>query len=103
MNLAITARRFKLQDDLRDYIEEKSQKLNRFYDNIIDTEVILGWEKQQRYVELKIHVDNNLIVVKENSEDLRKSFDLLLDKAERQLKRHKAKNRQKEQDVRYSA
>jgi putative sigma-54 modulation protein len=103
MNLAITARRFKLQEDLREYIEEKSQKLSRFYENIIDTEVILGWEKTQRYVELKVHVDNNLIVVKEYSEDLRKSFDLLLDKAERQLKRHKAKNRQKERDVRYSA
>ncbi|MCB0299712.1 MAG: ribosome-associated translation inhibitor RaiA, partial [Calditrichaeota bacterium] len=76
MNLAITARKFKLQDDLRSYIEEKSQKLSRFYENIIDTEVILGWEKQQRYVELKIKVDHSMIVVKEYSEDLRKSFDL---------------------------
>ncbi|MCB0264849.1 MAG: ribosome-associated translation inhibitor RaiA [Calditrichia bacterium] len=103
MNLAITARKFKLQDDLRSYIEEKSQKLSRFYENIIDTEVILGWEKQQRYVELKIKVDHSMIVVKEYSEDLRKSFDLLLDKAERQLKRHKAKRGAKEKDIIYSA
>ncbi len=103
MNLAITARRFKLEDELRDYIEEKSRRLGRFYDNIIDTEVILGWEKQDRYVELKIKVDHKQIIVKEISDNLRKSFDLLLDKAERQLKRHKAKSRLKEKDVIISA
>lgn len=103
MNLAITARRFKLKDDLRNYIEEKSQRLSRFYNNIIDTEVILGWEKQDRYVELKIKVDHKQIVVKEISDDLRKAFDILLDKAERQLKRHKDKNRTKEKDVIVSA
>jgi len=103
MNLAITARRFKLKDELRNYIEEKSRRLGRFYDNIIDTEVILGWEKQDRYVELKIKVDNKQIIVKEITDDLRKSFDLLIDKAERQLKRHKAKNRMKEKDVIVSA
>ncbi len=103
MNLAITARRFKLKDDLRSYIEEKSQRLSRYYNNIIDTEVILGWEKQDRYVELKIKVDQKQIVVKEISDDLRKAFDVLLDKAERQLKRHKEKNRTKEKDVIVSA
>jgi putative sigma-54 modulation protein len=103
MNLAITARKFKLKDDLRSYIEEKSNRLSRYYDNIIDTEVILGWEKQQRFVELKIKVDNSLIVVKEYSENLRKAFDLLLDKAERQLKRHKAKSQNKDKDIILSA
>ncbi|RMF57017.1 MAG: ribosome-associated translation inhibitor RaiA [Calditrichaeota bacterium] len=103
MNFKITARHFKLPDDLRDYIEEKITRLNRFYDGIIDLEVILGWEKQTRYVELKIHVYNKQLVLKEISEDLRKSFDLVLDKAERQLKRYKEKVRTKEKDVINSA
>ena len=103
MNFTITARHFKLKDDLRDYIEEKSQRLNRFYEGIIDTEVILGWEKQLRYVELKIKVNNGQIILKEESDDLRKSFDLILDKAERQLKKHKQKLRAKEKDVINSA
>jgi putative sigma-54 modulation protein len=99
MNVKITARHFKLPDELRTYIEEKSSKLSRFYDNILATEVVLGWEKQQRYVELRINVNNKLIILKEISEDLRKSFDLIMDKAERQLKRHKAKIRKKEKDI----
>lgn len=103
MNLIITARHFKLKDDLRKYIEEKSQKLNRFYEGIVDMEVILGWEKQARYVEMIINVNNGHIVLKEVSEDLRKSFDLILDKAERQLKKHKQKMRTKEKDKMNSA
>jgi putative sigma-54 modulation protein len=103
MNLRITARHFNLKDDLREYIEEKSQRLSRFYEGIIDMEVILGWEKQARYVELIIKVNSGQIVLKEVSEELRKSFDLILDKAERQLKKHKQKMRTKEKDVINSA
>ena len=99
MSFKITARHFKLPDDLKAYIEEKSSKLERFHDNILGTEVVLGWEKQQRYVELKINVNHKPIILKEISEDLRKSFDLVMDKAERQLKRHKAKTRKGEKDI----
>lgn len=93
MNLTITARRFKLKDDLKTYVEEKVKKLGRFYDNILDVEVVLGWEKISRYTELRISVNNKQIVVKEVSDEMRKSFDLALDRAERQLKKYKEKLR----------
>lgn len=93
MNLTITARRFKLKDDLKAYVEEKVKKLGRFYDNILDVEVVLGWEKISRYTELRISVNNKQIVVKEVSDEMRKSFDLALDRAERQLKKYKEKLR----------
>jgi putative sigma-54 modulation protein len=93
MNLTITARRFKIKDDLKSYVEEKTQKLGRFYDGILDVEVVLGWEKLSRYTELRIGVYNKQIVVKEVADEMRKSFDLALDRAERQLKRYKEKMR----------
>ena len=103
MELAITSRRFKLKDDLRGHVETKSQKLSRYHDGIVGMEVILSLDKQDHIAELILKVNNGRIVVKESSEDLRKSFDLAMDKAERQLKRHKAKNQQKEGDVINSA
>lgn len=99
MNLIITARRFKLKDDLRDYVKEKAGKLNRYYDGILKIEVILGWEKLMRIAELKINVNGKQIVIKETSDELRKSFDLALDRAERQLKRYKSKIKTTEKDV----
>jgi putative sigma-54 modulation protein len=91
MNFNITARRFKLKDDLRNYVEEKAKRLDRFYDHILDIEVILGWEKLNRYTEMRINVYNKQIVIKEVSDEIRKSFDLALNRAERQLKRYKEK------------
>jgi len=93
MNFNITARHFKLQDDLKNYVEEKVKKLDRYYDNILDVDVILGWEKLNRYTELRIKVYNKQIVIKEVSDEIRKSFDLALDRAERQLKKYKEKLR----------
>jgi putative sigma-54 modulation protein len=93
MNLKITARHFKMQDGLKDYVEEKVKKLNRYYDNILDIDLILGWEKMNRYTEMRINVYNKQIVIKEVSDEIRKSFDLALDRAERQLKKYKDKLR----------
>ena len=93
MNFSITARHFKLKDDLKAYVEEKVKKLDRYHENILDVDVVLGWEKQNRYAEFRISVYNKQIVIKEISDEIRKSFDLALDRAERQLKRYKEKLR----------
>lgn len=103
MNLSITARRFKLNNDMREYVQDKVGKLDRYFDGIMNLEVILGWEKLTRYTEFKINVYNKQIIIKEASDDLRKSFDLALDRAERQLKRHKTKIRTNEKDIINSA
>ncbi|MBN2367189.1 MAG: ribosome-associated translation inhibitor RaiA [Calditrichaeota bacterium] len=93
MNFTITARHFKMKEDLKDYVEAKVKKLDRFYDNILDMDVILGWEKLNRYTEIRINVNNKQIVIKEMSDEIRKSFDTALERAERQLKRYKDKRR----------
>ena len=93
MNCNITARHFRLKDDLKNYVEEKVKKLDRYFDNILEVDVVLGWEKLNRYTELRIRVYNKQIVIKEVSDEIRKSFDLALDRAERQLKKYKEKLR----------
>lgn len=98
MNLSITARKFKLSNDLHEYIEGKMKKLTRYLENIIQAEVILGWEKQTRFAEIRLDVSHDKIVVIEKSEDLRKSFDLALERAERQLKKYKDKFKDKRKE-----
>lgn len=93
MNLSITARHFKLQDDLKEYVEEKVKKLDRYHENIMDVDIILGWEKLNRYTEVRISVYGKQIIIKEISDEIRKSFDLALDRAERQVKKYKDKLR----------
>lgn len=92
MHLTITARHFTLQDELKSYIEAKAEKIKRFYDGVIGMEIVLGWEKTSRYTEFKIFVNQRQIVIKESSDEIRKSFDLALDRVLRQIKRHKDKS-----------
>ena len=98
MNLNITARHFKLKPDLRDYIEGKMSKLPKFHEKIINAEVVLGWEKLSRNVEIRLNVYNDNIIIAEKSDDLRKSFDLAIDKTERQLVKYKRRNNVKRRE-----
>jgi putative sigma-54 modulation protein len=63
------------------------------YEGVLDTEVVLSYEKQVQIVDLKIKMYNKVIIVTEKSEDIFKSIDLALDNVARQIKRHKEKQR----------
>ena len=91
MSVTITARHFKLKDDLKEFVEEKVKKLERYYDGKMDIDIVLGWEKMSRYTEFRLLVNNKNIVIKEESDEMKKSFVMALENAERQLKKYKEK------------
>jgi putative sigma-54 modulation protein len=95
MNVQVTARRFKAHDSLREYAQSQVAKLERYYDNIINADVILSFEKPRDSVktaEISLGVYGKKIIAKESSDDFVKSIDLAITKLERQLKRYKTKN-----------
>lgn len=93
MNLSITARGYKAPDRLKKYIYAKLDRKQRLYEEVIDTDVILSYEKQIQVAECKVKLNNKVIFIKEKSDDIFKSIDLALDSAERQIKRHKERQR----------
>jgi putative sigma-54 modulation protein len=93
MNISITARGGKASDRLKKYILNKLSKKPRVYEGVIDTEVVLSYEKLIQIVEIKLKVYNGSIIVREKSEDIFKSIDLAVDNCERQIKRFKERRR----------
>ncbi|MBN2415159.1 ribosome-associated translation inhibitor RaiA [bacterium] len=93
MRVTITARRFKLTDDLKEFAENEVRRLKKYYNNIMDVEIVLGWEKKDRLAEIDIKVDGNRLAAHERSDDMKKSITLVVDKLERQITKHKAKRR----------
>jgi ribosomal subunit interface protein len=93
MRFNITARRFKLSDELKEFTQSEASRLKKYYDGIIDTEVILGWEKKMRTAEIKIAVFGTMLTAKEKSEDLKLAVRQSVDKLERQLIKYKEKLR----------
>ncbi|MBW7889018.1 MAG: ribosome-associated translation inhibitor RaiA [Bacteroidetes bacterium] len=98
MDITITARHFKAHDSLRMYAFDAVKKLERYYNGIISANVILSYEKAQRSVkkaEFHINVYGTLIKALEKSDDFMKSIDSAMEKAERQIRKYKGKQREK--------
>jgi putative sigma-54 modulation protein len=93
MRINITSRRFRLSDDLKDYTEKTVRRLKKYYEPIIDVDIVLGWEKKDRMAEINISVYGTILSAHERSEDMRKSIDRAVDKLERQLKKYKDRRR----------
>ncbi|MFQ5825229.1 MAG: ribosome hibernation-promoting factor, HPF/YfiA family [bacterium] len=94
MRINFTARHFKASERLKEYAEKKVQRLKKYYDGIIDCEIILDYEKLKQIAEIAIKVFGQRLVAIEKSEDIYKSIDLAVDKLERQVKKFKEKLRE---------
>ena len=95
LEIRITGRHVEVPDDVRDYLQEKANKLPRFYDRIHAFDVVLDHQSDQFMVEMIVHADRKqTFVVSDAGPDTFALVDSLIDKLERQLVRHKEKMRQ---------
>lgn len=93
MQIKVTARHFKLSEELKNYAENETLKLTKYYDDIIDSEVILGWENNDRIAEINLSVFNKILSAHKRSDNMKKSIDMCMDKLKRQLKKYKDRRR----------
>ena len=93
MQVKVTARHFKLTEELKQYAENEILKLTKYYDDIIDSEIILWWENKDRIAEINISVYNKIISVHKRSDIMVKSIDMCVQKLKRKLKQYKDRRR----------
>ena len=99
MDVHMTARQFKAHRTLRDHALASIKRLDKFYDGIVRSDIILSYERKRQSIkvaEIILHVDKSVLSSREKSEDFTKSIDLAIVKLERQLAKHKSKLRQKD-------
>ncbi|RME72484.1 MAG: ribosome-associated translation inhibitor RaiA [Planctomycetota bacterium] len=95
MNVKITGRHIHVSEPLKLYASEKLQRLERHNDLLTDVDVVMTLEGEQRQVELIGHVKvGGPLVAKANHDDMYAAVDLVLEKFDRQLNRHKEKVKQ---------
>lgn len=101
MQVTVIGRHMDVPPELRDYVEKKLDKLPRFYDRVMMIEVIVEHDQNQNSVEIVVSVAKHReFVAQESSDDLYASFDICLDKIERQLRRHKDRIRNRKHPAR---
>jgi putative sigma-54 modulation protein len=93
MQLNISGHHVDVTDALRDYVQTKFEKLQRHYSHITNTEVTLIVEKQVQKAEANVHISGADIFAAAESDDMYAAIDALADKLDRQLIKHKEKQR----------
>ena len=92
MQIQLTGHHVDITPAMREYVNTKFDRLERHYDQMNDTHVVLTVEKLQQKAEATIHVSKGTVFADSIAEDMYAAIDLLVDKLDRQLKKHKEKN-----------
>lgn len=93
MNLSVTGHHIEVTDALKDYVEEKMNRLERHFDQVTDIHVILGVEKVRQQAEATIDLAGAKVHAQAENEDMYAAIDALIDKLDRQVLKHKEKLR----------
>jgi ribosome hibernation promoting factor len=91
MQINVTGRHVDITDSLKSYVENKFQRLERHFEHINNTHVILSVEKERQKAEATVHVNRGNLFADNEQEDMYAAIDGLIDKLDRQLKKHKEK------------
>ncbi|KMQ80818.1 Ribosome hibernation protein YhbH [Candidatus Burkholderia pumila] len=96
MNLKISGHHLELTPALREYVITKLDRVLRHFDQVIDGNVVLSVdnhrEKEKRQkTEINLHLKGKDIFIESCDADMYAAIDLMVDKLDRQVVRHKDK------------
>ncbi|HBC56160.1 MAG TPA: hypothetical protein DCZ03_03270 [Gammaproteobacteria bacterium] len=91
MQLNISGHHVDVTDALRDYVENKFERLQRHFDHINNVHVVLSVEKLVQKAESTMHLNGTEIFANAESSDMYAAIDALVDKLDRQIKKYKEK------------
>lgn len=91
MQLNLTGHHVDITTSMRDYVTNKLERLERHFDHVTNVHVILSVEKLRHKAEATIHVTGNNIFAECEDEDMYAAIDSLIDKLDRQVRKHKEK------------
>ena len=91
MRITITGRNIELTEGLKQAVEEKLGKLEKYFTPETDVFVTLSVEKERQKIEVTIPIKGHIIRSEQVSSDMYVSIDLVEETIERQLKKHRQK------------
>jgi len=84
---------FKADQKLIDFIEEKIQKLEKYFDRIVEARVSLKLENsgqiKDKIVELRLSVPGDILIAKESAKTFESAVDATVSVMRRQLLKYK--------------
>ena len=91
MQLNVSGHHVEVTDSMRGYVEQKIERIERHFDIVSDVHCILSVEKLRHKAEAKVNVNGGTIYAETTEDDMYAAIDGLVDKLDRQVRKHKEK------------
>lgn len=93
MQLEVTGQNIDVTQAMRAYLQEKTERLERHYDNLISGHFVMRLDKLEHTAEGTVHVGGktNALHAVATAEDMYAAIDGLIDKLDRQVRRYKSR------------
>ena len=91
MQINLTGHHVEITPAIRQYINEKIQRIERHFENATDINFILTVEKLEHKAEATLNVSGNTLYAHSVDTDMYAAIDSLADKLDRQVRKHKEK------------
>lgn len=91
MKLRIVERKYSATEKMKEKIEKKLSKFDKFFGSDTEAQVILAKEKEREICEITIFFGDTIFRVEQTGEDMYTSFDESIENLKSQIRKHKTK------------
>ncbi len=95
MQIAVTFRHIEPNEGMKDYVKEKVEKLEKYFENPREVHVVLSSEKFRQIAEITVISDGMTLNSQGRDSDLYAAIDQMVDKIERQVRERRGKVKRK--------
>jgi len=92
MQIQLSGQHIEITPALRQYVNDKLERLARHFDHVGIVHVVLSVEKLRHKAEATVHLNRGTVFADIVEDDMYAAIDGLVDKLDRQVKKHKEKN-----------
>lgn len=99
MDITVTFRHTEPIESLRTYAEEKISKIKKYLDSPMEAHIVLTVEKFRHQADVTLSLNGARIKAVEETADMYSAIDQVIDKLEKQVKRHLSKIRSRRSEI----
>ncbi len=98
MQVSVTFRQLEPSEALKSYVIDRLKKFKRYLEGPLEAHVVLGLEKFRHLADITINSNGHMIKGREENADMYAAIDLVMDKIDMQLRKHRDKLREVKAD-----
>lgn len=91
MKVTVIAKNMELTDALKEIVQKKISKLEKYFEKNVEAKATLSVQKNRQIIEVTIPFNGVILRGEESTSDMYKSLDLVEDKLERQIRKQKTR------------